>query len=129
MLALLLAAAAPAAARRLEALSGALKEAEYELGTVTLTKRFCGLPYDDAGATDCAPDDATAYDSAWMQACCTLHPPLIDSLVSLPGHDLTRLSADDAPVAGGGATSERSSRADRSCLGRVRSFALPFRLN
>ena len=41
-----------------------------EMGTVTLTKRFCGLPYDDAGATDCAPDDAMLYDSAWMQACC-----------------------------------------------------------
>ena len=41
-----------------------------EMGTVTLSKRFCGLPYDNAGSTDCAPDDAMLYDSAWMQACC-----------------------------------------------------------
>ena len=51
-----------------------LSGTEYELGSVTLTKRFCGLPYDDAGATDCAPNDAMLYDSAWMQACCASRP-------------------------------------------------------
>ena len=62
------------ARNNLRSVTRILSGAEYELGTVTLTKRFCGLPYDDAGATDCAPDDATAYDSAWMQACCASHP-------------------------------------------------------
>ena len=57
----------------LRSASRILSDAEL-FGTVTLTKRFCGLPYDDAGATDCAPDDAMLYDSTWMQACCVSHP-------------------------------------------------------
>lgn len=47
---------------------------------VTLSKRFCGLEYEDPA---CAPDDVTAYDSVWAAKCCAPFSPPLPARVSL----------------------------------------------
>jgi hypothetical protein len=40
---------------------------------VTLSPRFCGLPYESGpDGFDCSPEDPLAYDAQWMLNCCAL---------------------------------------------------------
>ena len=46
-----------------------------DLFGLTLSKRFCGLPYAAGpGGVDCAPADTRNYDDAWMSNCAGVRP-------------------------------------------------------